>query len=317
MALAARRSSGGPPVIYSSPRVIASTGALLASIAVTTAGARQQQTTFRGSADAVVVDVTVLANGAPRAGLVKGDFALFDNGVRQDVELVSDHTVPLDVSLVVDAGWRVTDEVRGVTTDERRFSASVRTIGDHLRPGDRLGLVRFRSEIREDLPLSPIPVNVLTRPIPAFWSALNDALAQAMIRPSPPGRRHVIAVFTDGIDVGSVLRPTEVKDLAAQCDASVYVVLDRHRSGRGMLASSGNPVVVQMLKDVATTTGGDVLSESDIQAAFTKLLSLAQHSYVLTYVPQGVVKGGWHTLTVNVTKSGTFSVQARRGYVWR
>ena len=284
---------------------------------VTSAEDLQQRPVFRAGTDVIVVHVTVLQKGTPQPGLIARDFELLDNGVHQEVELISQQRVPLDVSLVVDAGWRVTDEVRGTTIDEKRFTESIRDVANLLRPPDRLGLVRFRSDIREDLPLSTVPVEVHAEPIPAYWSALDDAVVQAMLRPSPPGRRHIIVVFTDGLDVGSVLTPLDVTSLVARCDAAVYVVLDRHRGARGMLSSSGNPVVVQMLRDVARETGGEVLSESDVPAALKKVLSSAEHGYVLTYVPQGATKAGWHEIKVTVTRPGSFDVRARRGYVWK
>ena len=37
-------------------------------------------------------------------------------------------------------------------------------------------------------------------------------------------------------------------------------------------------------------------------------------AYVLRYTPRGVDTPGWHDLAVSVTRPGSFSIRARKGY---
>ena len=64
--------------------------------------------------------------------------------------------------------------------------------------------------------------------------------------------------------------------------------------------------------------GVPVTSSSAVSAALRRLLDEFRSSYVLHFVPQGVERGGFHTLTVRVTRSGgPYDVRARSGYEWR
>ncbi len=62
----------------------------------------QDSVQFRVAAEAVQVDVWVGRDGKGIAGLTEDDFALFDDGVRQEIALVDAESGPLNVVLVVD-----------------------------------------------------------------------------------------------------------------------------------------------------------------------------------------------------------------------
>ena len=101
-------------------------------IAATVLGAteRSQRPTFAARVESVRVDALVTENGQPVPGLGPADFDVFDNGVRQDVDLVSFEQVPLDVVLVLD----MSDSVAG----ERL---------DHLRSASDAALHEFECEL--------------------------------------------------------------------------------------------------------------------------------------------------------------------------
>jgi hypothetical protein len=53
--------------------------------------------------------------------------------------------------------------------------------------------------------------------------------------------------------------------------------------------------------------------DRDLGATFEGIVDEFNSRYVLTYTPQGVARGGWHTLEVRLAhRRGT--VTARRGY---
>src|SRR5882762_10058287 len=65
-------------------------------------GERQQQPAFSARIESVRVDVLVLDNGHPVRGLTPADFEIADNGVGQQVDLVSFEQIPLNVVLALD-----------------------------------------------------------------------------------------------------------------------------------------------------------------------------------------------------------------------
>src|SRR5687767_13348336 len=62
-------------------------------------GAAEQRPTFRASADAVRIDVSVRRNGRPVSGLRANDFDVRDNGVAQTVTDLSFEAGAIDVSV--------------------------------------------------------------------------------------------------------------------------------------------------------------------------------------------------------------------------
>jgi hypothetical protein len=259
-----------------------------------------QTPTFRTQANLVVVDVVVQTGGKPVTGLQPQDFQVLDNGVVQRVEFIAPSVIPLDVSLLVETNvW--SNWSKG---EPLRFWDDVEEVGKRLRPGDRLGLTTFATVIHEEFPLLAVPVTIPGRPSRMTGFARPyDALIQAMIRPTSPGRRHLIMGMMRGADVMSVASPAQAVEVAKRCDAVVYLVLQGSRTGASPL-----------LDEVAYSTGGDVVNESGIARAFDKVLASLNAGYLLSYTPAGVGRDGWHDITVTIVKPGNHTVRARRGY---
>ena len=76
----------------------------------------QQSPAFTSKIEAVRVDVLVTDNGQPVRGLGPADFEIVDNGVPQQVELVSFDEIPLNVILALD----MSDSVAGERLEQLR-----------------------------------------------------------------------------------------------------------------------------------------------------------------------------------------------------
>src|SRR5712691_11240590 len=103
-----------------------STRALLLAAALAGATVRvdAQDAVFSSKVEAVRVDVLVTERdkGAPVLGLEPGDFEILDNGVPQQVDLVSFEKIPINVIL----GFDMSDSVAGEKLDNlRRAGAAV------------------------------------------------------------------------------------------------------------------------------------------------------------------------------------------------
>jgi VWFA-related protein len=114
-----------------------------------------------------------------------------------------------------------------------------------------------------------------------------------------------VIVLSDGADTSSFLRPESVLETARRSDAVVYGI-------------SASPLEgTSFLRDICAATGGRVSrikSTDGIREAFLRVLEEFRHRYLLSYVPQGVSKGGWHKLAVRV-KNRHAAVKARPGYL--
>ena len=277
--------------------------AVMFVIAATVPGAtgRSQKPTFAARVESVRVDALVTENGQPVPGLGPADFEVFDNGVRQDVELVSFEKVPVDVVLVLD----MSDSVAGERLDHLR-SASNAVLGG-LWGEDRAALVTFNHAVSLGTPL--------TKDVAAVRSALDlaqgngqtalvDGVYAAMILGESETSRALQLVFSDGLDTASWLTSAAVLDVAKRADIVVYAVAT---------AGGASP----FLRDLSAFTGGSLIqveSSGDLRLTFLRILDEFRHRYLVSYSPRGVTSSGWHRLDVRVRNRHAI-VKARPGYL--
>jgi hypothetical protein len=198
----------------------------LGCIAVLTPGAVHQRPdvsqrpVFRAAADAVLVPVAVTEGRTPVAGLAAEDFELYDNGVRQTIEVVDAGTVPVDVTVVLGtASERELDRL-----DRSRLRAE--TLRSYLRSPDRLRIIAAGARPRDLVPLQagsePVPLGPIRR---TPGASDRDSLFYAFARPVDAGRRHLVVMFTSGRDTWSTLPARDLPELAERGDAVIHVVL--------------------------------------------------------------------------------------------
>lgn len=275
---------------------------LLVGSAVLAAGivVRTQDTTFSSRIEAVRVDVLVTDRGQPVHGLGPADFEIKDNGVDQQIDLVSFDQIPLNAILAFD----MSDSVAGDRLDR------LRTAGDAILNGlsarDQSALVTFSHAVRLGAPLTTDIARVrqaLTSATGAGSTSLIDgAYAGIQIGESDAGRALLI-VFSDGLDTSSWLGADKVLDAAKRSDVVAYAVAVR------------SPAKPEFLRDLTSLTGGrlfEVEKTEKLDAIFVGILEEFRQRYLMSYTPRGVAREGWHKLDVRVKRGGT--VKARPGY---
>lgn len=274
---------------------------LLASLLVTAgAVARTQDVTFSSKVEVVRVDVLVTDNGVPVRGLGPGDFEIRDNGVAQQVELVSFEQIPLNVILALD----MSASVAGDPLD--RLRAAGITILGGLTPEDQAALVTFSHAVRLGAALtrdvSRVRLALARTTGEGSTSLIDGTFAGIQVGESDAGRALLI-VFSDGLDTASWLSAEKVLDAAKRSDVVAYAVAVR---------SQAKP---EFLRDLTSLTAGrlfEVEKTDKLDAIFTGILQEFRQRYLVSYTPRGVTKAGWHKLDVRVKHSG--AVKARPGY---
>jgi Ca-activated chloride channel family protein len=258
------------------------------------------QTLFTSRIEAVRVDVLVTESGRPVQGLTPADFEVFDNGVRQKVDLASFEQIPLNVVLALD----MSASLQGLRLGH--LQAASRHVLEGLKKGDRAALVSFSHVVNPGGDLSEDLDRVraaLDQAEGAGMTSLVDAShAGIMIGESDVGRSLLI-LFSDGVDTSSWLSPESVLDIARRSDVIVYAV--EIGEGRASFA-----------RDLSEVTGGrlfSIESTRDLSAAFIRILEEFRMRYLISYSPEGVSGAGWHRLDVRVRKGG-MTVKARPGY---
>jgi VWFA-related protein len=274
----------------------------IALVMLECAGGAQQSPAFSSKIEAVRVDVLVTDNGQPIRGLGAADFDLSDNGVPQQVELVSFDEVPLNVILALD----MSDSVAGERLAQLR-GAGVGLLAA-LKKDDQSALIVFSHTVQLGAKLTPDVAAVreaLGGAHGTGMTALIDgAYAGIMVGESDAGRGLLI-VFSDGVDTSSWLRADAVLDAAKRADVVVYGV---------SVVSRLKP---DFLREMTSVTGGrlyEIEKTSNLAAVFLGILDEFRHRYLVSYSPKGVPKDGWHRLDVHV-KNRRAVVKARPGYL--
>ena len=275
---------------------------VIALVLCEAAGRAQQSPAFSSKIEAVRVDVLVTDGDAPVLGLGPADFTLTDNGVPQQVDLVSFDQIPLNVILALD----MSDSVAGDRLDQLRRAGSALLAG--LKKDDQAALVTFSHAVQRDAALTHDATAVqeaLSAVRGSGMTALIDgAYAGIMVGESDAGRALEI-VFSDGVDTASWLRAEAVVDAAKRADIVVYGVATASR------------LKPEFLREMAAATGGRVFEAEKIAnlgSTFLAILEEFRHRYLLSYTPRGVAKDGWHKLDVKL-KNRRGTIKARPGYL--
>jgi len=289
----------------------------------------QDRPTFRSSVDTVEVHVTVRGPGGELVtGLTKDDFELLDNGKRQEISVFSSDVQAIAVALLIDRSGSVSRDAEKIAEAAGAFVAE-------LRPDDQASVNTLTMECQR-----------LTRDKAALGAMLRSNIQMDMGSPvwagvdrtitslGGIGGRRAILLFSDGDDFGPnsiAMNPPPglaMGPIAGPChawsDPSEASLADASRRAQreGIMVytvsvegSAGNANDGD-LRSIARGSGGEryrLKDESELTAAFTRIVDELHHQYLLGFTPQAL-DGKVHPLAVRVKKSG-LSVRARESYV--
>ncbi len=188
--------------------------------------------------DTQVVDVPIVVTdkaGKPLLNLKKNNFTVYEDGKMQDVTDFATTNAPFEVALLLDTSGSTRSDLSLIQRAAGNFVQS-------LRPGDKVSVVAFNSEIKEKqtLAVSQVVSN-LTSDRQQLLSALEkvktsngtpyyDSLLQIVekVFNQPPeekfrGRRALVAL-TDGVDSTSAADFAEARELLEKAGIVCYFI---------------------------------------------------------------------------------------------
>ena len=153
----------------------------------------------------VVVPVSVLdANGEPVLGLKAQDFRVLEENKSQEIAQVGDaEKVPLEIALLFD--------ISASTDSMFKFQqeAAAKFLKEVMRPDDRATIFTIGErpiivQPRDSAEKSSVAIKTIqpTKSFTAFFDTVSAA-SDFLQKNSPPGRRKVIVVISDGEDTNS------------------------------------------------------------------------------------------------------------------
>jgi Ca-activated chloride channel homolog len=264
--------------------------------------------------DLVVLQATVHdGKGRLAPDLRAQDFAAYEDGVRQSIQVFRHEDIPVTVGLVVDHSGSMRSKLREVI-------AAAQTFVRASSPADEMFVVNFNEQVSLGLPAVMRFTNVadeLARAISKApttgKTALYDAVVEAQVR-LRGGRREkkVLIVISDGGDNASSHSLAEVLKIAGESNAVVYTIgiFDDQDADR-------NPAVLRRL---ARTTGGEAFFPKELTEVVAICDSIARDirsQYTLGYLSSNPARpGAWRAIRMAAQTGGKgkLMVRTRSGY---
>jgi VWFA-related protein len=327
--------------------------AVLPLLVVASLGA-QDDGRFRSGVDLINVTATVTdGDGRFVPGLRQEDFTIYEDGERQDVSYFSSERVLVSLGLALDTSGSMTPEKVSAAR-----SAIDRFIYDLLGKDDELFFMQFanRPDLIQGWTTDRRRISRAVASIGAQGgTAMYDAIAQAL--PFARSGRNVkkaLLVISDGNDTNSATSVAELRQLIREGEVLVYALgidgtprtplrrgppirlprpppfpIPGRRpqqplpppigGGSGGLWTRGvdERVNADALRQITDDTGGRteiVRSGGDLDGATARIADELSRQYSLGYAGTGKKDGRWHTIRVEV-RNPRLTVRARRGYV--
>ena len=322
--------------------------ALLVVFAVAPARAQEPDEIIRTETRLVQLNIGVVdKQGRAVTSLTKNDFAVYEDGVKQSIQLFEPVDAPFSLVLMLDMSGSTINFRGQLKLASQRFL-------DALAPGDRVSVIQFNKNVKtltgftEDRRKTAYAIDIAEG---AGETHFYEALKYALRELEKEGkRRKAIVVLTDGLDTH--LRNADRSILSkAQTDEEALATIKPHESAalNSVLASadrqgvtiyplalpSGDPKRLPIptpniigiyaaararLQSLADRTGGRLNEINRLQymaQLYREVAANLRTLYTVGYQPQGErPRGKWHEIKVEVANSD-LTARTKPGYFAR
>ena len=284
-----------------------------------------QTPVFRSGASLVALNVTVTdINKKLVTGLKTDDFAVYEDGVQQQVQFFESTNVPIDLVILIDTSASMSDKMDVV---HEAASGFLKT----LRQGDRGAVVSFSDRV--DV------LQALTDDRPALESAigstrahgataLNNALYVSIkefgrsAQQSGEVRRQAIAVLSDGEDTSSLMSFDDVMALAKKSGINVYTIGLQSKYAAARISNAGAhryfSEAEYSMKTLAQETGAQAffpLEISELKGVYASIAQELASQYSIGYAPTNPRHDGrFRRIVVQIASRPDLRPRARSGY---
>lgn len=295
--------------------------ATAALAAAQTAPPRQRPPVFEAGIDIINLNVTVTDNRARYVtDLVQKDFAVFEDGIRQELTLFTHEDLPISLVLMIDSSASMDEKLPTARAAAIRFSRT-------LRPGQDLAQVMQFNDRATTLADYTADQKVLTEAIgrteasgpTALHNALYVALKDLDKQKKKAGelRRRAIIMLSDGEDTASLVSDDQVLELARKTEIAIYAISLRPRKAPARSRMQFSQAA-HLLTALTTETGGQVHfpnSLSELDAVYDRVAEELRTQYSLGYVSNNKRKDGkWRRIVVRVPGREDVLVRHKLGY---
>ena len=280
-------------------------------------------TVFRTGVDLVALNVVVTdAQEKFVTGLTVDDFAVYEDGVRQELSFFASRDVPLDLALLLDTSASMSDKMQTMQEAAAGFAAT-------LRPGDRVSVVDIKDSVKvlhaldDDVAGADTAIRRTTaRGGTALYNGLYMALKDMVKQRRQNGdvRRQAIAVLSDGHDTASLVAFDDVMDVAKQSGIAIYTITLKSGYARNG-ANSGSRYFSQSefaMKALAQETGARSFfpaSITELAGVYGTISEELATQYALGYTSKNPKRdGAFRRVVVRIEDHPGSRTRTRSGY---
>jgi VWFA-related protein len=288
---------------------------ILAVLALFTVASLDAQPQFTSRVDLVTVPVSIVSKDPTRAPieLSAGDFRILEDGVRQDITVVSHEPQAISLCILLDSSPSMASG---------RQALAIRTIDTllaELKPDDEAALLFFAARPRTVFAWTKAtelkPVSWLQWR-PSLGTALIDAMKEGLaLVETARNPRTVIVIVSDGGENASRTPLARLVATRRQSETIVYGIDTELPPSR--FAPPVNRAFTNVLTALIGDSGGtvfDVRSPEAGEVAARSLLDELRAQYTLGYVPRRIADGTFRQLKVELSVPG-YAVRHRAGYL--
>jgi Ca-activated chloride channel family protein len=278
------------------------------------------QTPFRAAVDVVSLNVTVTeGTGKYVTDLNAADFAVFEDGVKQDVTFFNRTNLPIALALLIDTSASMENKLQTAQEAAIGFAKKLRQqdLAEVVDFDSRVVVLQsFSNSLGElEQAIRRTSAGGSTSLYNAVYIALKD-LKKVVAKSSDEIRRQAIVVLSDGEDTSSLLPFEEVLDLAKRSETAIYSIGLRAGEGTGVSAK-GFKEAEFVMRQFSQETGGRSFFPNqiaDLAGIYGQISDELSSQYTVGYTSKNPKRDGtWRRVVVRVVRPN-LTARTKLGY---
>jgi len=250
--------------------------------------------------------------------LGQSDFAVYEDGIRQELSLYTHENLPISMVLMIDTSASMEEKLGQAQEAAVRFTKT-------LRPEDVAQVVQFNDRATTLQPFTndlasleaairKTEASSSTSLHNALYIALKDLMRD---KKAAELRRRAVVLLSDGEDTTSLVSDDQVLELAKKSEINIYAIRLRESraSDRQRQAFSQAEYLVNAL---ARETGGRAFFPSSIgelDSVYDRIAEELRTLYSVGYVSSNMRRDGkWRRIVVRVPEREGLTVRHKLGY---
>jgi Ca-activated chloride channel family protein len=275
---------------------------------------------FGTGVEVINLNVTVTdGRGRYVTDLRQPDFAIFEDGVRQDVSIYNHEDLPISLAVMMDTSASMEEKLPTARAAAIRF---IKT----LRAQDMAAVIQFNDRVTTLQDLTPqqgLLEAAVNRTEASGPTTLRNALYVALKeldrekRVTGQLRRRAVVLLSDGEDTASLVSDEQLLELARKTEINVYCIALRQKRTATQSANKFSQAAY-LMTTLSQDTGGQVYfpnSLSELDAVYDKIAEELRTQYSLGYVSNnGRRDGKWRRIVVRVPTREDIQIRHKLGY---